>query len=122
MQSSGEKMFEFRLKTKPWAVRIRSRAAEPQEIGLARDARTLGVAVRRIMVAQARWQRAIEAQAPSLTDGYHTYELEGRIRWTNGDAALPGELFVGMNGPGMLMLKLGAATQYLDDGAVGRVA
>ena len=114
--------YVFRLTAKPRGVRICSRATVPQELGLARDPRALGVAVRRIVLAQARRQRTIEAQAPSLTDGFHAHELEACIRWTNGDATVPGELFAGMSGPGMLMLELGAATQYLDDGAVSRAA
>ncbi len=114
--------YVFRLIAKPRGVRIRSRATVPQELGLARDPRALGVAVRRIVLAQARRQCTIEAQAPSLTDGFYAHELEACIRWTNGDAAVPRELFVGMSGPGMLMLELGAATRYLDDAAVGRAA
>jgi len=91
--------FVFRLMAKPRGVRIRSRATVPQELGLARDPRALGVAVRRIVLAQARRQRTIEAQAPSLPDGFYAHESEACIRWTNGDAAVPGELFVGMSGP-----------------------
>jgi hypothetical protein len=44
----------------------------------------LGVAVRRIVLAQARRQRAIEANDVSLTEGFHAYEPENRICWTNG--------------------------------------
>jgi hypothetical protein len=112
----------FRLSTRPRTVRIHSRAAVPQELGLARDERSLGVAIRRIVLAQARRQCAIEAEAVTLSDGYHAFEAANGIRWTNGDAAVPAALFAGMRGPGMLMLHFGAATQYLDEGAVSRAA
>jgi hypothetical protein len=115
-------MFVFRLWGKPRSVRIRSRAAVPQELGLSRDPRCLGVAVRRLVLAQARRQRAVNAEAPSLTDGYHAFEAVGSIRWTDGDAAVPTELFAGMSGSGMLMVQLGGATQYVADGVVVRAA
>jgi hypothetical protein len=80
------------------------------------------VAVRRLVLAQARRQRAVNAEAPSLTDGYHAFEAVGSIRWTDGDAAVPTELFAGMSGSGMLMVQLGGATQYVADGVVVRAA
>ena len=115
-------MFVFRLRGKPRSVRIRSRAAVPQELGLSRDPRCLGVAVRRLVLAEARRQRAIEAGAVSLTDGYHGFEASDGIRWTDGDAVVPAELFAGMSGPGMLMVQLGGATRYVAEGAICRAA
>jgi T5SS/PEP-CTERM-associated repeat protein len=115
-------MHVFRLRARPRNVRVCSRAAVPAELGIARDNRELGVAIRRIVLAQPRMRRAIEANEGSLIDGYHAFEPDNGIRWTDGDAAVPVELFAGMNGPGMLMLHLGGATQYLDDGAAVRVA
>ena len=112
----------FRLNTRPRTVRIRSRAAVPQELGLARDERSLGVAIRRIVLAQARRQRAIEADAASLADGYHAFEAQTGIRWTDGDAAVPAALFAGMSGPGLLILQFGAMTRYPDEGIVYRAA
>jgi hypothetical protein len=56
----------FRLSTRPRTLRIHSRATVPQELGLARDERSLGVAIRRVVLAQAQRQRAIEADAASL--------------------------------------------------------
>ena len=112
----------FRLAARPRDVRICSRTGVPQELGLARDNRLLGVAVHRIVLAQARRQRVIDAKASSLSKGYYAFEAENGIRWTNGDAAIPTELFVGMSGPGMLMLHLGAATRYLYDSRCRQVA
>jgi hypothetical protein len=104
--------YVFQLGTRPRTVRIRSRAAAPQELGLSRDPRLLGVAIRRIVLAQARRQRAIGADAESLADGYHPFEGADGIRWTTGDAAVPMELFAGMHGPTMLTLQLGGTMQY----------
>ena len=116
--------YAFRFTTTPRNVRIRSRASVPQEIGMARDERALGVALRRIVLAQARRQRAIDAKDASLTDGFHKFEADQALRWTNGDAAIPAEMFSGAHGPCMLMLQLGATAQYIDDGnqATERVA
>ncbi len=83
---------------------------------MARDERALGVALRRIVLAQPRRQRAIDAKDTSLTDGFHKFEADQALRWTNGDAAIPTELFAGANGPCMLMLQLGATAQYIDEG------
>jgi hypothetical protein len=83
----------FRLLTRPRTVRVRSRAAVPQELGLARDTRPLGVAVQRIVLAGARKTWAIDADAATLADGFHAFEPDNGIRWTDGDAAVPEELF-----------------------------
>ncbi len=97
-------------------MRIRSLAAVPQELGILRDNRPLGVALRRIELTRPGWQRALESDAASLIDGYHTFEPDNGIRWTNGDAAVPAELFADLNGPCTLSLHLGGATRYLDEG------
>ena len=112
----------FRLPAKPRSVRLRSRAAVPQHLGLARDPRPLGVPVRRLVLAQARHQRSIEAGSATLIDGFYDYEPADGIRWTDGDAAVPRTLFAGMSGPGMLIVDLCGATQYLDDARVQQVA
>jgi hypothetical protein len=111
----GADFCAFRLRTAPASVWIRSRAAIPQELGIARDDRSLGVATRRLVLAQPRRQQTIDAASASLIDGYHKFEAEAGIRWTDGDAAVPAELLFGIGGPCMLTLHLGAATQYIDD-------
>ena len=111
-----EDLLALRLSAPPRTVRIRSRTVVLQKLGLARDDRSLGVAIRRIVLAQAQRQRAIETDATALSDGYHAFEQENGIRWTTGDAAVPAELFAGMSGPGMLMLHFGCTTQYLEEG------
>ncbi len=107
--------YAFRLTATPRNIRIRSRAAVPQAIGIVRDERALGVALRRIMLAQPLGQRAIDANDISLTDGFYDFEAEYSFRWTTGDAAIPAELFTGAHGPCMLMLQLGATANYIDD-------
>ena len=57
-----------------------------------------------------------------MTDGYHAFEPDNGVRWTDGDAAVPADLFADMSGPGMLLLHLGGTTQYLDDGTAVRAA
>ena len=121
LERNGE-VRAFRLGTRPRRVRIRSHSVVPQELGLARDPRQLGVAVRRITLAQARRQRVIEAEAALLTDGYHDFEEVTGIRWTDGDAEVPMQLFAGMTGPGILIVHLGAATRYLAENDVRAVA
>jgi hypothetical protein len=115
-------VYAFRLGTRPRGVWIRSRSAVPLELGIARDPRALGVAIKRIVLAQARLQRAIEADAASLRDGYNAFESDNGIRWTDGNAAVPAGLFAGMSGSGMLILELGGATRYPADGASVRAA
>jgi T5SS/PEP-CTERM-associated repeat protein len=112
----------FRLPPRPRSVRIRSRSTVPQELGVARDDRCLGVSVRRIVLAQARRQQALDAEAAALTEGWHRFEPENALRWTDGDAALPVSIFAGMTGAGMLIVQMGATTQYIDDGKAERAA
>jgi hypothetical protein len=49
----------FRLCARPRSVRICSRSAAPQELGLSRDPRSLGVAVRRLALVQPERRRVI---------------------------------------------------------------
>jgi hypothetical protein len=74
----------------------------------------LGVAIQRIVLAQSRRQRAITADAASLTKGYHGFEVDFGIRWTDGNAMVPNDLFTGMVSPGLLVLHLGATAMYSD--------
>ena len=112
----------FRLVTRPREVRLCSRAAVPQDLGIARDPRMLGVAVRRIVFAQPWRQRVICPDAQSLTDGYHEFEATNGLRWTDGDATVPSWLFANMDGPAMLMVQPGATTWYPDQRAVDQAA
>ena len=83
---------------------------------LARDPRMLGVAVRRIVLRQGTRFRIIDAADPLLTDGFHMFEPDTGIRWTDGDAAIPERVFDAFAGPLEVVLHLGAATRYLAPG------
>jgi hypothetical protein len=104
-------------------VRIVSRSAVPEELGVTRDPRALGVALRRLVVRQSTWFRRIDIADPALSSGFHAYEAEGRIRWTDGGAELPVSLLAGRAGRLELVLHLAATTQYIDTGkAIAKVA
>jgi len=94
------------------AVRIASRAGVPAELGTARDPRTLGVALRRIALRQGTRFRVMEAADAALADGFHPFEADCGLRWTDGDAGLPDALFDGFDGPAELVLHVGCTTQY----------
>jgi hypothetical protein len=102
----------FHLPAERPLVRMVSRAGEPADLGLARDPRVLGVAVRRIALRQGTRFRVIEAADPVLAEGLHAFEPDCGLRWTDGDAALPDMLLQGFDGPLELVLHVGGTTQY----------
>ena len=112
----------FALRSVPSTLRLVSRAAAPQELGLARDPRVLGVAVRAIEARQGRHLRALSAADPLLADGFHGYESAEGLRWTDGDAAIPAALFDGLTGPVELTLRLAGGTAYIEEGTAVRAA
>jgi hypothetical protein len=77
--------YSFALPPQSKEVWLVSRASAPDEIGVARDPRVLGVPVRRIVADDT----VIPASDVSLREGFHNYEPAERIRWTNGRARLP---------------------------------
>jgi hypothetical protein len=103
-------------------VRLVSRSAVPQELGLARDPRCLGVAVRRMSIRQGTHFRTIRGDDARLTDGFHAFEPGTALRWTDGDATLPAALFAGFSRPCELVIHLGGTASYIDDGAAEKVA
>jgi hypothetical protein len=115
--SRGGASYVFELPAPPNNLHLVSRDPAPDELGLARDPRSLGVAVKRIILRQPRRLRAIEAADPCLAEGFHAFEPDAGIRWTNGDAVLPATLFEGFGGRLELELQLGGATRYLATGA-----
>jgi hypothetical protein len=54
----------------------------------------------------------MEAADPALADGFHAFEPDNGLRWTDGDAALPTALFEGFDGPTELVLHIAGTTQY----------
>jgi uncharacterized repeat protein (TIGR03803 family) len=106
----------FNLPGRPETVRIVSRSGVPQELGLARDSRCLGVALRHVMLRQGTRVRALTADDAMLTDGFHAFERADGIRWTNGDATVPAQLLDDVTGPLELVLCLGGGTGYIAEG------
>jgi hypothetical protein len=102
----------FHLPAQPVSVRIVSRSAAPAELGLARDPRVLGVAIRRIALRQGARFHVIEAEDAALTQGFYPFEQGDGVRWTDGDAALPEVWFKGFEGPMELVLHVGGTTRY----------
>jgi hypothetical protein len=102
----------FALPCCPRELRLVSRAGSPAELGLARDPRVLGVALRQIQVWQGSRLRALDAQDAALTHGFHDFEPDNGFRWTDGNALLPGSLLAGLHGPCHIELRLGGATWY----------
>ena len=107
-----ERLLAFRLPSEPASVRVVSRDGVPAELGLVRDPRSLGVALRKVAITHGRRLTLIEADDERLTEGFHPYEPADNIRWTNGDAALPIEAFAGFGAGAMVELHLGGATVY----------
>jgi hypothetical protein len=105
----------FRLPPRPGRVVVVSRHGVPQELGLARDPRPLGVALRRIVLRQGVRLVVVEAEDARLAQGFHLYEHDVGVRWTNGEGVLPAELFERFTGPVELELHLGGTTHYLAD-------
>jgi hypothetical protein len=114
--------YVFRLSEVPVGVRVASRAGVPQELGVARDPRCLGVAVRRVVVRQGARFRAIEADDVLLADGFHGFEVAEGFRWTDGNAVLPPALFAGFEGALEVVVQCAATAQYVDEGTKQQVA
>ena len=106
----------FNLIERPNELCVMSRSGSPAELGLARDPRLLGVALRQIRLWQGARLTAMDLSDPALTDGFHDFErddsIQGGYRWTNGEAVLPSSLFFGLDGACQLELLVGGATRY----------
>ncbi len=103
-------------------VRIASRAAAPAELGLARDPRVLGVALRRIVARAGSRFSVIDVTDDRLVQGFHGYEPDDDLRWTDGDAALPVDLFNGFGDRAEVVLEVCGTTQYRADDQSGQAA
>jgi hypothetical protein len=114
--------YVFPLPPAARTVRIVSRSVIPAELGLARDPRCLGVAVRQIVFGRDTQVRIVPASDAGLTDGFHAYETDNRYRWTNGDAGLPLAVLAAVPDATDLVLHIGEVARYIDDGRPARAA
>ena len=103
----------FRLPAHPQQMRIVSNASIPCELGLARDSRVLGVALTRIAIRQGTRFSVVAAGDSRLKEGFHAPEPDSGLRWTDGDAVLPADLFDSFEGPTELVLHIGCTTRYI---------
>jgi hypothetical protein len=110
-------VYVFALPARPGQVRVASRAAVPQELGITRDPRRIGVAVRRIAVRQGTRFRVARAGDKRLADGFHPFEAASGVRWTDGEAVLPAAMFAEFAGAVELAVHLAGTARYIDDGA-----
>jgi hypothetical protein len=117
----GDDWYRFGLAVRPAELRIVSRSGVPQELGVSRDPRRLGVAVRQIVALKGRMVRTIEADDPSLEQGFHALDAETGFRWTNGDAFVPVNLFDRVIGPLEIFLRLSGSATYAADLRTRRV-
>jgi hypothetical protein len=108
-------MWVFSLPGRAGQVRVASRAAAPQELGVGRDPRALGVALRRVVLRQGTRCMVLEAGDGRLTVGFHGFEAELGLRWTDGDALLPAAALGGFDGPLIVELEVAGSTNYNAD-------
>ncbi len=108
------KRFVFPLSRRPERVVIMSRAGAPQALGLSRDPRPLGVALRSIALSCGPRIKVMTADDSALTEGFHAFEPELNLRWTNGAALVPASLFEDWDKPIRLELHLDRTTFYPD--------
>jgi hypothetical protein len=103
----------FTLPSERKSVQVVSRAAAPAELGLARDPRMLGVALRRMTIGRDTRCLVVEAGDPAWVDGFHGFEPGEGLRWTDGNATVPPSLLRFFDGPLDLTLDVRGSTQYL---------
>ncbi len=112
----------FHLSGIPEALSIGSRSAIPAELGLARDPRPLGIALRRLVVRKGTRFSVITADDERLVNGFHAFETAIGVRWTDGEALIPSSIFNGFSGALEVLLHVGGTTRYVADESFQRVA
>ena len=104
--------YVFRLPDPSATVTIASYVGTPAELGIARDPRPLGVALSRMVVRQRALFQVTDASNPLLSDGFHAFEPDLGLRWTDGAAKLPAAVLDGFKGPVDLVLHIPCTTTY----------
>ena len=64
------------------------------------------------MLRRGSWFRSVEMSDPVLSEGFHGFEPDNGLLWTDGDAVLPASLFDALEGSKELVLHVGATTSY----------
>jgi hypothetical protein len=57
-----------------------------------------------------------------LAGGFHAFEPQAGVRWTDGDAVLPAAVFAGFDGPCEVVVHVGGASVYVEDAGMVAVA
>ncbi len=109
--------YVFRLPTSASRIVIASNEAVPSELRIARDHRSLGVAVRRVTLRQGGRSIRLDANDQRLTAGFHGYQADDRLRWTDGRTALPEAGFGGLAPGAEVTLHLGGTMRYPEEGS-----
>jgi hypothetical protein len=115
-------VYAFRIPPNPKSVFVASRTGVPAELGIARDPRALGVALRQVTISHSWKLKVLDAADERLATGFHGYEDSDRLRWTNGHAALPIEAFARFDNGSEVKLYLGGKTRYRADDRASRSA
>jgi hypothetical protein len=115
-------VWAFALPRRPAELRIASRSGSPQELGLARDPRVLGVALKQITLCQGTRSLVLDASDERLGQGFHEYEAELGLRWTDGDAVVPASVLAEFDGPVELELEIRGSSRYSADHAAEAAA
>jgi hypothetical protein len=71
-----------------------------------------GFSVRRVALRQGGRFQVMDASDPLLTEGFHEFEVDNRLRRTDEDATLPAPLFEVFDGPLELMVQIGGTARY----------
>ena len=108
-----DRCYVFRVPSGIATARIVSRIGVPQELGVARDPRKLGVALRRISTWKGAKVSMVDGSDPLLAEGFHPFETDNGFRWTNGSALLPTAIFDAMDDVFEVELHIGCTTTYL---------
>lgn len=87
-----------------------SSSAKPCEVGRGLDQRTLGISISRITVGAGSSISAISIDDTRLREGF--YSCEGGVRWTNGRALVPLELFPSEEDTVELALHVSSSLSY----------
>jgi autotransporter passenger strand-loop-strand repeat protein len=96
--AAAEGTFVFTLARPPASLLLRSRSGVPSLLGESRaDHRTLGVAIREIILDQTGIATALGYDAPQLREG-GCHSPEDGFAWTDGEFALPPRFFAGLAG------------------------